>query len=375
MRVRDAIVRRISRLPVIYLREPEIIIKKNPHVKNIKKILIVAHSPSSSLLEISINNAFNELGYYSEIFPISKNLALFEKGSYSLWRTIRYYPQPDLGHWLFNRRLFKKIRNEKFNQVFILESNWVVLPETIIDIKNKTNALIVLWESNIHIWNRHQSDCLPLYDAVFCLDGYLMPIWETANVKKAFHLSVCVDEKLNSVPEICDEEREFYKCNIGFVGRLYKNRVQLFENLVDFNFKIFGPQLANVLISENLKKKIVSDSISIEGKRKFYNITKINVDIQGNYLHINSPNIRLFEIVLCGGFPLVEYRKDLDEMFKIGKELICFYNTKDLIDKVNHYLSKPAERREITARCRDRILREHTVKIRMKQMIDMLAAK
>jgi len=92
-------------------------------------------------------------------------------------------------------------------------------------------------------------------------------------------------------------------------------------------------------------------------------------------LHINSPNIRLFEIVLCGGFPLVEYRKDLDGMFKIGEELICFHNTKDLIDKLNHYLSRPAERREITARCRDRILREHTLKMRMKQMIDMLVAK
>ena len=375
LRAGYAITLRIGRFPVVYLKEREIVVEGNSRSEDIRKILVVGYSPSCSLIEISIRNVFREFGYYSELFSLRTNLTFLEKGSYSRRRTVEYYSQVDLGHWLLNRRLFKKVKNEGFDLVFIPESNWAVLPETIVDIKNKTNALVVLWECNIHIWNRHQSDCLPLYDAVFCLDSYLMPIWETANVKRAFHLPVAVDEKMNWVPEVSDEEREFYKCDIGFVGQLYRNRVKFFEKLVDFDFKIFGPQLPSAPISKGLEKKVVSDAISIEGKRKFYHAAQINIDIQSGFLHISSSNLRLFEIVLCGGFPLVEYRKDLDPMFEIGKELICFHDAEDLIDKLDHYLSRPAKRREIAARCRDRILREHTIKTRMKGMIDMLLAK
>ena len=57
-------------------------------------------------------------------------------------------------------------------------------------------------------------------------------------------------------------------------------------------------------------------------------------------------------------------------MFEIGKELICFYDTKDLITKINYYLANHNARMKIIARCKERILKDHTVKIRMKQMLD-----
>lgn len=369
-RLERAIAQRISRLPVVYLKESKRIGKK-PLIKNIKKILIVAHSPSDSLMESSISNVFKELGYYCEIFQV-RGLTMMERGSYSLRRTVDYYSQVDLGHWLLNRRLFKKVRNEKFDLVFILESNWVVLPETIIAIKNETDALVILWETNIHIWNRHQSDCLALYDVVFFLDSYFVPIWKTANVKKAFYLPCCVDEKLNARPEISEKDRNHYKCDLGFVGRLYRDRVEIFEELTHYDLKIYGPVLPEVPISENLKSKIISETITIEEKRKFYNIAKIILNIEADYLHINSPSIRLFEVALCGGFPLVKYQRDLEDMFELGQELICFYDVNDLMEKINYYISHLEDKEKIIRRCKERILKEHTVKIRMKQMLDIL---
>lgn len=360
------ILREISRIPIVYLNRQNNNIMEI-RARKINRILIVAQHPSTSLLESSIKNIFNKFGYHSEIFPVNKKKHL-ELNSFSLQTKSPAYSQIDFGHWLLDRRLLKKIKKEKFDLVFILESNWVLLPHTIIDIKRRTNAMVILWETNIHIWKNFQAACLPLYDIVFSMDSYMIPVLKTAGVKNVRYWPVGVDNELMYMPATNIEERNKYSYDLGFLGALTAERIDLFENLADFDLKIYG-SIMDYAISKKLKSKIQKDWLDTEEKRKFYNLTKIIICPENVHTHISSPSIRLFEVALCGGFPLVEYRKDIDDMFDVGTELICYYNKEDLINKINYYLSNSDERNAVSEKCRKKVLQNHTFTIRISQLI------
>lgn len=102
---------------------------------------------------------------------------------------------------------------------------------------------------------------------------------------------------------------------------------------------------------------------------KLYNASKINLNI---CLGKTAPNLRFFEILACGGFLLTNYLDDLEKLFELDKEIVCYRDAKELREKAKYYLAHPKEREEIARRGHERVLREHTYKNRMKEMIDIL---
>jgi len=69
---------------------------------------------------------------------------------------------------------------------------------------------------------------------------------------------------------------------------------------------------------------------------------------------------RNFEVPGCGGFMLTGKADDLERYYAIGKEIVCFEDTKDLIDKIRYYLAHEEERAAIAHAGYERTLREHT---------------
>jgi spore maturation protein CgeB len=69
---------------------------------------------------------------------------------------------------------------------------------------------------------------------------------------------------------------------------------------------------------------------------------------------------RIFEIPGCGGLLLTEYADNLENYYKLGKEVVCFSGDKDLIEKISHYLAHDEERRKIAEAGYVRTLHEHT---------------
>lgn len=69
---------------------------------------------------------------------------------------------------------------------------------------------------------------------------------------------------------------------------------------------------------------------------------------------------RNFEVPGCGGFIMTGKADNLDEYYEIGKEVVCFENTEDLVEKAYYYLEHEAERSAIARAGYDRTMREHT---------------
>ena len=67
-----------------------------------------------------------------------------------------------------------------------------------------------------------------------------------------------------------------------------------------------------------------------------------------------------FEVPGCGGFMLTGKAEDLESYYEIGKEVVCFENSEDLLENIRYYLAHEKERADIAQAGYERTLRDHT---------------
>ena len=115
--------------------------------------------------------------------------------------------------------------------------------------------------------------------------------------------------------------------------------------------------------------------IEFEETVKIYNAAKINLNLHSSTYHtgVNPDgdfvNPRTFEIAACGGFQLVDERLELGELLEPGEEVATFRSIDELTQKIHHYLAHGEEARAIAGRGRERVLKEHTLQQRMREML------
>ncbi len=82
-----------------------------------------------------------------------------------------------------------------------------------------------------------------------------------------------------------------------------------------------------------------------------------------NLFHVqclDSPTIRVYDILACGGFLLTEYRPCLEEEFSIGRDLETFRTPEELSEKVDYYLRHDSERTRIARNGQEKVLKHYT---------------
>lgn len=96
---------------------------------------------------------------------------------------------------------------------------------------------------------------------------------------------------------------------------------------------------------------------------KMYSRSKINLgfsNVADTTSGIKQVRLRDFEVPMSGGFYMVEYMEELEGFFEIGKEIVCYYDKKDLAEKIKYYLSHEKERERIRKAGMERARRDHT---------------
>ena len=76
--------------------------------------------------------------------------------------------------------------------------------------------------------------------------------------------------------------------------------------------------------------------------------------------------------ILNGGFLLTEYAPGIENYFEIDKEIVCFRNKKEMVDKVIHYLNHDEERRAIAQAGWKRATSEHTCFHMLSRVFDQI---
>jgi len=78
--------------------------------------------------------------------------------------------------------------------------------------------------------------------------------------------------------------------------------------------------------------------------------------------------LRDFEVPMAGGFYLTRYTEELEQYFVIGREIECYRNERELVEKCQYYLAHPEQRELIRRAGQRRSLADHTWERRFTQL-------
>jgi spore maturation protein CgeB len=92
------------------------------------------------------------------------------------------------------------------------------------------------------------------------------------------------------------------------------------------------------------------------------------VDVQGEYAN----NMRLYEATGCGALLITDAKKNLGELFDVGREVVEFHNVEELCELIDYYKSHEEEREAIARAGQARTLKEHTYFHRMEELTGIL---
>lgn len=98
-----------------------------------------------------------------------------------------------------------------------------------------------------------------------------------------------------------------------------------------------------------------------------YQHSAINLNVF-NVQCINSPTVRMLDVMRMGGFLLSEHRPFIDTMFTVGEELDTFHTPDELREKCAHYMSRPEERTRIAQAGQRRVIAEHQYRHRLPRL-------
>lgn len=167
--------------------------------------------------------------------------------------------------------------------------------------------------------------------------------------------------------ELTEGDRRKYSCDVAFIGAPYPDRVALLERVRDRNLKIWGWMgWKNTPMAQYWH-----GPLDARESGKVYRLAKICVGTNVAPL-TNGANCRTYEIAAAGGFQLSDEPADLHKSFSIGTELDVFHSPGEFEEKVRYWLAHDEERRRVAQAGHERLLRDHTLRKRMKQLIAMV---
>jgi spore maturation protein CgeB len=200
---------------------------------------------------------------------------------------------------------------------------------------------------------------------------------EAAGCHHHHYLPVAADPLIHRPWDLSPEEVAEFGSDISHVGAGYHNRRQTFLKLLDYDFQLWGNDWDDCgPLTNRLQRN--GARLSTEDCVKVFNATRLNLNLHSSTYHeaVNPfgdfLNPRTFEIAACGGFQLVDERSLMGECFG-AEEMATFHDLKDLRDKVDYYLTRPEDRRQMAILGRERVLAQHTYRHRMLELLGVIA--
>lgn len=99
--------------------------------------------------------------------------------------------------------------------------------------------------------------------------------------------------------------------------------------------------------------------------------SKINLNFTIPNIRTGLP-LRILDVLGAGGFLITNFQAEIPEHFEDGKDLVCFYNEKDLLEKADYYLTHEAERQKIAENGYKKVCKYHTYRVRIQDMLKII---
>jgi len=102
-----------------------------------------------------------------------------------------------------------------------------------------------------------------------------------------------------------------------------------------------------------------------------YNLTEINFNATSLQMKTGL-NQRVFDVPACGRFLLTDYRAQMEELFRPGRESAAYRSPEEAGDLAAYFLAHPDERARVAAAANERVRAEHTYGRRLTTLIETM---
>jgi spore maturation protein CgeB len=248
-----------------------------------------------------------------------------------------------------NEFYLRKIEEIKPDLVLIYNSEMINV-ETIKKIKQQ-NIKIAFYLGDNPLYTFTNSNNLSILfhsDLTICPDSFWLQQLSDIGVMNLIHHYLGYDKSQNYVIN----EDKVYSSDLMFIGRSHPNswgykRMLFLDQFNELDMKIYANSNSwDYWINDfpKLKDKItlLSGRISHEEVNKLCNATKI-YPVDSNPGLINGVHLRVFECIGSGILPIIEYKKDLDLIFK-GIELPVIKQYGEGAELAKYYLENEDKR-------------------------------
>lgn len=201
-----------------------------------------------------------------------------------------------------------------------------------------------------------------------------------------------------SLLEILEQKApEFFERNSLSDGIIDTKAFVTVQNLLGFELSARDRiDLLNILSKAGLKVDIftrsnTSDSGSTADAVTYDETPDSNINVHGGVrTHDEMPRIfreskinlnptmrcieaglsqRVWDVLGCGGFLMMNYQPEIPEYFEIGEDLVCYENIKDAAEFAAYFLEHEEERLAIAKSGYEKVKKLHTYEIRVAQML------
>lgn len=181
------------------------------------------------------------------------------------------------------------------------------------------------------------------------------------------------DTSLNE-PDVAALQRDI---DVIFVGALYPDKMPLLaavKKAFGKRFQIHGIASFKRNAYFNLKYGFPQwvRPIRFEDYVPLYKRAKIGVNshLRGKY---TVGSYRMFDLPGNGVAQITDGGEYVDRFYTPGREVATYEDTADLISKIDHYLTYPAERQELAMQGCRRVMAQHRIGSRLRELRHLLA--
>ena len=163
---------------------------------------------------------------------------------------------------------------------------------------------------------------------------------------------------------------------VSFVGGLSSNhskRIHLLEYLCKHRgIKIWGQGIKNIPRDSLIKSKYAGESWGIA----MYNIlkhSKITINCHIDMAENFANNLRLYEATGVGTLLITDWKKNINDIFEDGKEIVTYKTPEECNELIEYYLENDDERQKIALAGQKRTLIDHNYIIRMQEFLEIIS--
>ncbi|MBN1832757.1 MAG: glycosyltransferase [Deltaproteobacteria bacterium] len=154
-----------------------------------------------------------------------------------------------------------------------------------------------------------------------------------------------------------------FDIDVSFIGQCYGERPRIIKYLAEKG-----------IIVKTFGKGWPSGTLPVEEMVNIYNRSRINIGFSavGDSSTLCCLKGRDFEVPMSGGLYLTQYHPELENVYHVGKEILCYHDVDDLAKKIQHSLAHPEISEEIRNAAYHRAIKEHTWVDRFKKAFEKM---